>query len=57
MHEEDFYMDLEQFRRAYMQMEGIANTPVNLFKRSGRFAESIANVPGAIKKEMQTNQG
>ena len=47
-------MDLEQFRRAYMQymqMEGIANTPVNLFKRSGRFAESIANVPGAIKRD------
>ena len=44
-------MDLEQFRKAYMQMEGIANTPVNLFKRSGRFVESITNVPGAIKRD------
>ena len=49
-------MDLEQFRRAYMHMEGVTNTPGNFVKRSSRLVESVVNIPGAIKRDVDESK-
>lgn len=49
-------MDLEQFRRAYMHMEGVTNTPGNFVKRGSRLVESVVNIPGAIKRDVDESK-
>ena len=56
MHEEDFYMDLEQFRRAYMHREGVTNTPGYFVKWGSRLGESGVNIPGAIKRDVDESK-
>lgn len=42
---------MEEYRRAYMQMEGVGNTPVNFVKRMQRFAESIKGIFSSADKD------
>lgn len=44
-------MDLEEYRRAYMQAEGIGNTPANAVKRIVKFGSDLSSIPGAVKKD------
>lgn len=49
-------MDLEQFRRAYMQQQGITNTPKNAIKRTKNLGKSLIDIPGAIRNDMKEAQ-
>ena len=44
-------MDLEEYRRIYMQAEGLGNTPVNTVKRIARLGSDLSSIPGAVKKD------
>lgn len=44
-------MDLEEYRRIYMQAEGIGNTPANMFRRMAKLGKDISAVPNATKKD------
>ena len=44
-------MDLEEYRRIYMQAEGIGNTPANAVKRIVKFGSDLSSIPGAVKKD------
>lgn len=44
-------MDLEHYRRTYMQMDGITNTPLNFIKRSANFLMDIPKLVSASHKD------
>lgn len=44
-------MDLEEYRRAYMQAEGFGNTPANFVKRISDFANNVSSIPDAINRD------
>lgn len=44
-------MDLEEFRRSYMHMESMGNSPGNFFRRASILAKSIGAIGPAIKKD------
>ena len=44
-------MDLEDYRRAYMQAEGFGNTPANFVKRISDFANNVSSIPDAINRD------
>lgn len=46
-------MDLEQYRRTYMQTEGMGNTPINLIKRYVSLGKNIGGMNSAIKKDQK----
>lgn len=51
-------MDIDEFRKIYMQAEGVGNTPVNTLRRAARFGKSISQLPSAIRqdgREMRKN--
>lgn len=50
------FMDLEEYRRVYMHMEGVTNTPVNAFRRLFRFGKSVTNVPKALSRDEKIQQ-
>lgn len=43
-------MDLEEFRRSYMHMESVGNSPGNFFRRAATLAKNIGAIGPAIKK-------
>ena len=44
-------MDLEEYRRIYMQAEGLGNTLASGARRTLEFGKSVARVPGAVVKD------
>lgn len=44
-------MDLEEYRRIYMQAEGIGNTPANMFRRMAKLGKDISAAPNAARKD------
>lgn len=44
-------MDLEEYRRIYMNMEGVSNTPLNAIKRVFRLGKSAKDIPKAMHKD------
>lgn len=44
-------MDVEQFRRAYMSMEGMGNTPKRFFTRQAALAKNVFSIFSATKKD------
>lgn len=44
-------MDLDQYRRAYMQIEGIGNTPLRAVQRAIKLAKNVVNVFSAMNKD------
>lgn len=49
-------MDLEEFRRSYMHMESIGNSPGNFFRRAATLGKSIGEIGPAIKKDKQASK-
>ena len=49
-------MDLEEFRRSYMHMESVGNSPGNFFRRAATLAKSIGAIGPAIKKDRQASK-
>ena len=49
-------MDLEEYRRIYMSMEGAANTPLNAFRRIFHLGKNITEIPKAIKEDQKIRQ-
>lgn len=49
-------MDLEEFRRSYMHMESVGNSPGNFFRRAATLAKNIGAIGPAIKKDRQASK-
>ena len=49
-------MDLEEYRRIYMQAEGIENTPANTIRRISRLFSNITSIPGAYRQNRADRQ-
>lgn len=49
-------MDLDEYRRVYMQAEGLGNTPKKLVERLATLGQSIVAVFGAAKKDLNERQ-
>ena len=44
-------MDLEEYRRIYMSMEGATNTPINAIRRIFRLGKNVTKIPNAMKQD------
>lgn len=44
-------MNLEEYRRIYMQAEGLGNTPKNLIQRYMNLAKALVKLPSAVKRD------
>ena len=49
-------MDLDEYRRIYMTMEGVNNTPLNAVKRFLRLGKSIKAFPEGVKKDVKERE-
>lgn len=49
-------MDLEEYRRVYMNAEGIGNTPLRMGQRAARFVKALSAFPRAFTEDAKERQ-